>query len=192
MSRLLFALYVAPLGARLHGMKEGIKMGAETISALFFADDLVLISKTPKRGMERLLRTVDSYCKDFYMKLSVSKTFILSNGVQGVCWSLGDDSPDLEETLSAKYLGIDIQVCGRNLVSNRERIIKSAVQRYAYAILGLSRCGLDRSMLARVLWERCAIPAILYGSDAMTLTQSAVRQIEQIQSVMGGFILQTP
>ena len=92
MSRLLFALYVAPLGARLHGMKEGIKMGAETISALFFADDLVLISKTPKRGMERLLRTVDSYCKDFYMKLSVSKTFIFSNGVQGIGWSLGDEA----------------------------------------------------------------------------------------------------
>ena len=101
------------------------------------------------------------------MKLSVSKTFIFSNGVQGVCWSLGDDGPDLEETLSAKYLGIDIQVRGRNLVSNRERIMKSTVQRYAYAILGLSRCGLDRSMLARVLWERCAIPAILYGSDTM-------------------------
>ena len=65
LSPLLFALYVAPLGARLHGMKEGIKMGAETISALFFVDDLVLISKTPKCGMERLLRTVGSYFKDF-------------------------------------------------------------------------------------------------------------------------------
>ena len=55
LSPLLFSLYISGLGDTLHAMKEGVNFEGEVISALFFADDLVLISlisRTKKRGMD--------------------------------------------------------------------------------------------------------------------------------------------
>ena len=47
LSPLLFALYVAGLGIKLQETKLGIHLGSVTLdSGLFFADDLVLISRT--------------------------------------------------------------------------------------------------------------------------------------------------
>ena len=36
-------------------MNEGINFGGQVILAMFFADDLVLFSRTRWRGMERML-----------------------------------------------------------------------------------------------------------------------------------------
>ena len=46
LSPLLFSLYISGLGDTLHAMKEVVIFEGEVISALFFADDLVLISRT--------------------------------------------------------------------------------------------------------------------------------------------------
>ena len=73
----------------------------------------------------------------------------------------------------AKYLGINIQVRGRHILQ-REKDIVSTAKRYAFSILGMTRAGLDRT--ARMLWESCAIPAILFASEAMTLGEGVVKE----------------
>ena len=74
--------------------------------------------------------------------------------------------------LVGKYLGIDIQVKGRNLIKGREEKMVAVAQKYANAIIGLSRNGLDRAVKAHTLWgERCAILAVLYCSEAMVLSK---------------------
>ena len=70
LSPMLFALYISRLGEAL-----GVRMGSSIISALFFADNLVLISNTPKTGMNKLLGIVAEFCRDMRMELSTSKTF---------------------------------------------------------------------------------------------------------------------
>ena len=50
LSPMLFSLYISGLGAALHSLHEGIDFEIVIISPLFFADDLVLISRTRKRG----------------------------------------------------------------------------------------------------------------------------------------------
>ena len=112
---------MAGLGEKLHAMKEGVNFSGQVISALFFADDLVLISRTKVRGMEGL-REVSRFCKGMYMKLSVEKTVILSNGQEGQVWKVELGTPDLEATLVGKYLGVEIQVKGRNLARLERRV----------------------------------------------------------------------
>ena len=68
-------------------------------------DDLILISRTKKQGMECMLRTVHRFCRDMKMKLAVEKTILLQTGPE----------LDLEAVILAKNLGVDIQVKGRNL-----------------------------------------------------------------------------
>ena len=183
---------MAGLGGKLHAMKEGINFNGQVISALFFADDLVLISGTKVRGMERMLREVSRFCHGVYMKLSVEKTIILSNGTQGQAWKIEPGTPDLESNLVGKYLGVELQVKGRNLVKPREDCMVCVAQKYANTIMGVTRSGLDRSLVAHTLWERCAIPAILYVVESMVLSNSVTRKLDSIQNQVARFILQLP
>ena len=102
------------------------------------------------------------------MVLDVSKTYLQTNGPRNRSWKVGDSGETLQKTMVAKYLSINIQVRGRHILK-REKDIVATAKRYAFSILGLTRAGLDRSRLARILWETCAIPAILYGTEAMTI-----------------------
>ena len=155
LSPLLFSLYMAGLGEKLHAMKEGINFNGQVISALFFADDLVLISRTKVRGMEHMLGEESRFCHGVHMKLSIEKTIILFNGMQGQAWKVEPGTPDLEASLVGKYLGVDIQVKGRNLVKPREERMIGIAQKYTNTIMGITRSGLDRSLVSHTLWERC-------------------------------------
>ena len=75
LSPLLFALYISGLGRVLQDTNLGVKLGTEVITALFFADNLVLVSSTPKIGMNRLLSIYASFCKDICTALSILKTY---------------------------------------------------------------------------------------------------------------------
>ena len=119
LSPLLFALYVSGLGKVLHSSKEGVNFSGVVVSALLFAYDLVLISWTRIRGMNKLLRTVHRFCADMRMKLAVDKTVILSSGPVGGRWVVSGDEPSLEASLVAKYLGVDLSIKGCNLVKAR-------------------------------------------------------------------------
>ena len=63
-------------------MKEGVNFEGEVISTLFFADDLVLISRIKRRGIELMLRAVHKFCEAMHMKLAIEKTVVLNAGVQ--------------------------------------------------------------------------------------------------------------
>ena len=80
----------------------------EIISARFSADDLILISRTKRRGMERLLQTVNNFCVAMKMQLSVEKTMILTAGPQDSVWTVSEEDPDLESVIVEKYLGVTI------------------------------------------------------------------------------------
>jgi len=59
-------LYVS-IGQALDSSKLGVKLGNVVITAFFFADDLLQVlqlSRTPKRGMNKLLRIVSRFCTD--------------------------------------------------------------------------------------------------------------------------------
>ena len=183
LSPLLFSLYIAGLGAALHSLREGIDFDGVVISALFFADDLVLISRTLKRGLERMLRVVNRFCLGMHLKLAVNKTVIISGGATSSKWaSGGDDGSDLESTLIAKYLGIEIQVKGRNLIKHRESKLIAIANKYAHTIMGITRTGLDRALIAHKLWECCAIPAVLYCIEASPISKTCVSKLDAIQN----------
>ena len=144
------------LGVRLQQSKLDMKVGGTIVSGLFFSDDLVLISKTCNRGMNKLLGIVNRFCNDMRMQFSVEKTHILTTGPKDKWWRVD------KETLAAKYLGVEVQLRGRNTM-RREKELVNIARRTSHAILSLTRTGLDRARVARILWESCALPTCLYG-----------------------------
>ena len=86
----------------------------------------MLISGTPKTGMNKLLKIVSNFCNDMKMELATTKTYILSNANYNVSWKIENDT--IEEILIAKYLGIHVQVRGRNMIGKYEdNMIKKAM-----------------------------------------------------------------
>jgi len=83
LSPLLFALFIAGLGIRLEETKLWIEIGGVHLTGLFFTDDLIMMSKTPIRGMCYLLGQLNQFCTSMKMVLSVSKSFVLTTGDQG-------------------------------------------------------------------------------------------------------------
>ena len=73
LSPLLFALYIAGLGICLQETKLEIDIGGAQLTGLFLADDLILIFKTPIRGMCYLLGELNQFCSSMKMTLSVGK-----------------------------------------------------------------------------------------------------------------------
>ena len=51
LSPLLFALFVSSLGKILQDAEDRVRIGNQTMSTLFFADDIIIISKSEKRGV---------------------------------------------------------------------------------------------------------------------------------------------
>ena len=92
----------------------------------------------------------------------------------------------------AKYLGVTIQVRGRSMIGVYEKDMIRKATNYAYAIMNLSRGVLDRAMVAKRLWESCAIPSILYCVEAVTLKKATIVELERLQCMVGRFILQIP
>ena len=147
LSPLLFALYILSLGTALHNTKLGVKIGDEMVTALF----LVLISSTPKTGMNKLLMVVCNFCTDMKMTLATSKTYIISNATYDINWAVNSET--IEEILVAKYLGVKMQLRGRNIIGQYEEIMIKRAMSYAYAIMNLTRGGLDRALIAKRVWE---------------------------------------
>ena len=63
--------------------------------------------------------------------------------------------------------------------------MKKCATSYVHTIMNLTRAGLDRVLLAKKLWEVCAIPSILYCVEAMNVTKSTVAELDLIQNMMG-------
>ena len=61
-------------------------------------------------------------------------------------------------------------------------------QKYAYTIMGITRAGLDRALVAHTLWEG----AILYAVEAMVLSNNVIVKLDSIQHQVARFILQLP
>ena len=58
--------------------------------------------------------------------------------------------------------------------------------------MGVTRSGLDRTLVTHTLWERCAIPAILYAVESIVLSNGVTRKLDSIQHQVARFILQRP
>ena len=70
--------------------------------------------------------------------------------------------------------------------------MKKKADKYVFAILNTTRDSLDRSLVARSLWESCALPAILYGTEACVLPDSILKELEAKQKIIASFITGLP
>ena len=77
---------------------------------------------------------------------------MLSMGPDNMSCNLSSEELNLEMPIIGKYLGIEINVKGRNLIKSREKKMISTARNYAQTIFGCTKLGLDSSVTAHRIW----------------------------------------
>ena len=92
-----------------------------------------------------------------------------------------------------------IYILGYRLQTQRERFfgdhfdrMKKKADKYVYAILNLRRDLFDCSVVARSLWEVCAVPAVMYGSESCVVTKGLLGDLKEKQRVIAAFVVGLP
>ena len=183
LSPCLFALYMVEWGKELEKVKVGVKVGSVVISALFFADDVLLISRTPQ-GLNKLIQVSTRQCKIMRMKISTKKSQVISP--MRDTWDLRDDEGNvvdsLEKVLSYKYLGVDAFNTMTRTSNFKQRKCIIAARKYRGATKYLSRRGPDVVSLARCSWTCVAVPALTFGTEFVMFSQATFDSLEREQA----------
>lgn len=182
------------MGPYLNSSGLGINLISQNISCLLFADDLVLVGKT-KESLDKLMSMTLGYLSKHRLNLSAKKSKIMKfDASTGTTVFTGPDatSISLEQVISFKYLGIELNVSPYSLFKDFNENAKKKAQSYLSRVLSLVKSGPDRSELAYTLWSCVALPSILYGSEVIPLTKGTISEIEKCQCSVGKFILQIP
>ncbi len=91
-----------------------------------------------------------------------------------------EEGPTMNETTEFKYLGQWVQVLKPR---NEELAAKMAgrAEQLKGQVLKLARESFNFAYVARNLWEKVAMPALLYGSEVTELSEDDLIQVEKVQ-----------
>ena len=192
LSPLLIALYVVDLSRALIESNLGVTLFSVCVSALFFADDFVLISRTAE-GLRALHDIVLHHCSLLRMKLSISKSKVMSNTRD--VWELFDGNEIigcLDKVLQFKYLGVE--TCLSHFKAGRAmmRRASSLASSYRAACIRIAKDGPDIVDLAMALWVNVAMPSLLFGAETVPFSKQVITEISRHQSSVGKFNLGLP
>ena len=192
LSPILFALYISDMGFDLANSCHGFMLMDTRISALFFADDILLVART-SNGLNALLLIVHKHCEILKLKISVKSKIISSNAGSGIIADqYGNEIMSLERVSMYKYLGIEtFSSMYRTGVDKQKKCIATA-KRYKGACANIAYRGPDVSILASTLWSSVAMRAILFGCDCIPFSKTNLETLDRIQSQVCKTILGLP
>ena len=161
----LFALYVNDLIDVLNDNDKGVNCGNRSVSALFYADDIVVMSESAQ-GLQCQLDIISDWCNKWRMELNQSKTKVIHFRPRSVpetrhnfkCGNL-----DINNCKKYKYLGLFF-----NEYMDEGEIVKD-VAKYATRALGgmiskYKQTGGNLYETYNTFYESCIQPVMLYGA----------------------------
>ena len=145
------------------------------------------------KGLKELLRIVERHCDSLKLRLSVSKSKVLS-GAEDL-WELHEGKEvvgELEKVLQFKYLGVQTSLSpSKGAAAMRKRATVCA-NRYRAACLRLARDGPDVVDVCTTLWRNIAIPSITFDCESVPFFKSTFEELQRHQVAVGKFALGLP
>jgi exonuclease III len=162
MSPQLYNVYVDELMSRLLRAKLGCMIGDFVYSAVFYADDIVLLSSS-RRKMQRMIDICYEYGLQYGITFNAkkSKWFFAGDGGngEGVSFKLGDCFV-VHECNTLSYLGVKFKIVRHLLVIDvDDRIRKFNCS--AYSVL-LNSSDLSEVVRCEIIVKKC-LPILTYG-----------------------------
>ena len=157
LSPILFALYLKSTGDRLLKSEVGIKFDSYKIPALFFADDMILMTDKAE-DMNKLLKVLGGILARIKMELNCAKSqMLVIKGQRGEVynWNLYNYKHELvgnlDEIRFYKYLGVLFSNEGRNPFKKQLTKIASKAKQLGGAIRAKALSSWDKVGVANAL-----------------------------------------
>ena len=156
----------------------GIKLDAQLMFALLYADDAVLLAESAE-DLQNLINIVDEYCRDWRMLLNLDKSKamvvpkqvknktaaeVIKNEIKQAVTVRGVEVPFVNEY---KYLGVWIQQDLGWKLHIAHNVSKAKAK---HAVIGpILRCGPIPAALKRLVWCALVRSRLEYGAEVVTL-----------------------
>ena len=155
-------------------LKAKTKVEQELIQELLFADDAAIVAHD-EATLQSLIDSLSAACDRFQLKISISKTVVMSQGMEIVNPILLNGSP-LEAVEKFCYLG---SVLSGNCSIEQE--INSRIGKAATAFGKLTRRVWDNAKLTTktkvLVYQTCVLSTLLYGSETWTTYAKQERKL---------------
>ena len=198
LSPMLFNLYVADLGNALDTSEEGFQVGGVCVSALFFADDLVVFARS-REGLLRLMTMVKQHADWLKMVLNTDKDkseVLAQMGVAGDTWDILDREGEvvlsLKQVLEYRYLGTKVFSSMAKTAVEKVKNCVAKAHRYKGSCIHISKEGPDLVDMMMATWCNVAIPSILFGCEMIPFSETSIQEIERVQSQVAKYALGLP
>ena len=161
----LFAIYVNDLIEELNANNKGIGCGEVNISALFYADDIVVIAESAK-DLQFQLDTINDWCSKWRMELNQSKTKIIHfrpRTTTQTVYKFKCGDLDIDYCSKYKYLGLYF-----NPHMDEKEIVKDVAKSATRALGGMiskyKQTGGNLFETYNIFYEACIQPVMMYGA----------------------------
>lgn len=156
------------------------------LSALFFADDGLLMSRTEEE-MGRMIDILTELSHTTGLKINKSKSNILifNNRTQV------EEIKEIEVTHEMKYLGITVTNKRNCFRAQRGKFIQKArkLANLCYPIISQS-C--NKILIGKTFWKSIVLPSVLYGSSIFGYTKREINELQRIENSVYRVILGAP
>ena len=130
---MFFSIFVSQLGPELNSLGLGITLDGVNISALLFADDLVLVGKS-RKALDTLMDRTRIFFMRHHLQISETKSKVVSfDSYAGeTIFDSSDALPPLilESVLSFKYLGVHVSSSPYSLFKCYNENVKKKAKSY--------------------------------------------------------------
>ena len=148
----------------------------------FLQDDIVLVARTSE-GLRTLLQVVQRHCDLLKMRLSVSKSKVMS-GLRDT-WEVveGEEVVGvLDKVIQFRYLGLETQLSPYKTAKAMQKRALDLAKKFKGVCMRVARDGPDVVDVAMATWVNIARPSLVYGCDFVPFSDTAITELDRCQS----------
>ena len=185
-STTIFKLITYKIMKKLEREGKGFKNENIKIESLFFADDGLIMATSIEEAKENIKALIE-VCGDCGLEINKDKSNI-------IIFNMKDKPAEIEGikvTESIKYLGLEIEGKRNMFAKQKKNMIRKAekLANMAYSVIAKS-C--HKVIIGKTYWKNIALPAILYGTAVMNITETEIKKLQRIENGVGRKILGAP
>ena len=192
LSPTLFNLFLVDVIIAIDKSNKGITVNGVTITIIAFADDLVIIVKSIN-DMKEMISYIVHLCEQQGMEVSEEKSRMMRVGKPTKTYNtVAEDAIGISQVLDFKYLGVHLNNKTSTYFGDFAKECTMKSKMYKGSIMSKAKTSHDPILVAQELWNKVAVPAILYGSEVLPIRQAELRKLDSDAAAIGKFILQLP
>ena len=180
----LFNIFINDMLESVEGGNNGAYVGADSFSAIAYADDVTLLSSTIT-GLQSSINICVKYASDWRFNFNANKSKCIVMGPNvfncNPTWTLGNVK--LETVDNVGILGVQFSTDNSASLHVDNRIKMCRQNYFGLANVGLSYPGLSTAVKTH-LWKTICSPILTYGLDTQGVSKACLTKLESTQGTL--------